>query len=78
MSSDQAYPLGQRCWFPHDVEGYVSGDLIERTVEGEKVTLKFKDDADRVRGIVLAEIHSDETIGACLPHYFNGSQQSGD
>lgn len=49
MSDDVAYPVGQRCWFPHDVEGFVSGDLVTRQVEGQNVTLTFQDEVDRVR-----------------------------
>lgn len=49
MAGDEAYQVGQRCWFPHETEGFVSGDLVKREVNGEKVTLTFKDDVGRVR-----------------------------
>lgn len=49
MAPSEAYPLGQRCWFPDEVEGFVSGDLVRRDVKDNgEVLLEFKDDLDRV------------------------------
>ena len=48
MSGAQSYPVGQRCWFPHETEGFVSGDLITRQSDGDNVKLVFKDEVGRV------------------------------
>lgn len=66
MGGDEAYQIGQRCWFPHETEGFVSGDLVKRETEGEKITLIFKDDAGRVRKsslrLVIAHTLQEHTI----------------
>lgn len=49
MSQDDPYLVGQRCWFPHEVEGFVSGDLVDRVIaEDGSIRLLFTDEVGRV------------------------------
>ncbi|KAI5481722.1 class V myosin [Pseudohyphozyma bogoriensis] len=43
-----AFVVGAKCWFPDKELGWVSGECTAKTVDGEDVTLEFKDDKDRV------------------------------
>lgn len=77
MSSEEAYPIGQRCWFPHEVEGFVSGDLVDRKVDGDQITLIFKDDNDQVSALFHAvSIIPDIGTGACDQDYSVRTQRS--
>jgi hypothetical protein len=45
MSSPESvlsqYSKGTKCWFPDKDEGWISGELVEKNVSGDKVSLKF-------------------------------------
>jgi hypothetical protein len=43
-----SYNVGQRCWFPHEQNAFVAGELQSRTQDGEEITLRFTDEEGRV------------------------------
>ena len=42
------YVVGARCWFPDKDAGWISGEVTNKRVEGDQVTLSFKDEKDKV------------------------------
>lgn len=36
------YDVGTRAWQPNDDEGWIASEVVERKVDGDKVTLVFK------------------------------------
>lgn len=44
-----AYQVGTLCWFADKEAGFIGGEVTSKTVNGEEVTLEFKDEKDKVR-----------------------------
>ncbi|ORY80044.1 P-loop containing nucleoside triphosphate hydrolase protein [Protomyces lactucae-debilis] len=49
------YNVGQRCWFQHDDQAYVSGELTKRTQDGPNITLLFTDEEGRQHTVATTE-----------------------
>jgi myosin-5 len=43
-----AYQVGTLCWFADKDAGFIGGEVTSKTVDGEEVTLEFKDEKDKV------------------------------
>ena len=43
-----AYQVGTLCWFADKDAGFIGGTVTGKTVDGEDVTLEFKDEKDKV------------------------------
>lgn len=48
MAALEAYVPGALVWFTDKDEGWISGSVTSKKVDGDDVTLEFKDDKDKV------------------------------
>lgn len=44
-----AYSVHAKVWFPDKEQGWISGEVTSRTIEGDQVKLAFVDDKGKVR-----------------------------
>lgn len=43
-----AYDVGSLCWFPSKVQGWIGGEVIGKTINGDEVILEFRDNEGQV------------------------------
>ncbi|KAK6400913.1 Myosin type-2 heavy chain 1, partial [Oleoguttula sp. CCFEE 5521] len=70
-----SYPIGTKAWQPDATEGWVASEVVERNVDGEKVTLVFALDNGETKSIqtTLAALNDDDNADASLPPLMNPS-----
>ena len=61
-----SYEVGTRAWQPDTAEGWVGSEVVDRKVDGDKVTLVFNlDNGEVSRSLILREIRFPGEVLEC-------------